>query len=110
MPIWAIVLGRTICSNDGFGFPFIFFLVDNFSVAICFCIGLLIQRVAPESNKCSKTLAMGLSIIYIIVVIVLGVWQSFGIFMFLPFDLQWKVSLNLPSQLKISSRKAYIFS
>lgn len=94
IPAWALLLGRTICDNEGFDFPFEFFLIDNFLMAIPFCIGLLIQYFAPSLKLCSKQLGFGFSICYIIGVIVLGLWQSYDMFMYLPFELQWKVSVQ----------------
>lgn len=94
IPVWAIRLGRTICDNENFDFPFEFFLIDNFLMAIPFGIGLLIQYCAPGLKQCSKQLGFGFSISYIVGVIILGVWQSYDIFLYLPFELQWKVSVQ----------------
>lgn len=100
---WIFILGNRIHQNDSSEFPMQIFLIDVTFTFIALLFGLLIQRVCSCAKHFSHIVVIGTSLIYLFVSVGIAIWQNYLMFLFLPFEIKWKVSTKNASTLSRSN-------
>lgn len=92
VPLWVNTIGRTIYYNEENSIPFGYLIFESILLVFGYGLGILMRSKCSVTPEFATIVVKSCSVTYLISCLSIGIYNSYDVLLYLPKELQLKVS------------------